>query len=107
MTAVPRSVPPYQPENGTYDEALAPDGSLREPGGAGLAALDSANPSELRDAVCARLHDAGVGFRSVGGETEFNIDPVPRVLGAREFDDLEAGLAQRVRALNAFVADAY
>ena len=57
--------------------------------------------------VCRRLADAGVGFRSVGGEAEFNLDPVPRVLGAGEWERLEAGLAQRVRALNAFVADAY
>ena len=54
-----------------------------------------------------RLAGAGVGFRSVGGEAEFNLDPVPRVLGAGEWERLEAGLAQRVRALNAFVADAY
>ncbi len=107
MTAVERSKPPYMPENGAFDEALEPDGTLREHGGAGLAALDGTDPGKLRETLCTRLMDAGVGFRSVGGEIEFNIDPVPRVLGAQEFAELEAGLIQRVRALNAFVADVY
>ena len=35
------------------------------------------------------------------------VDPVPRLLAAREWRVLEAGLLQRARALNAFVADAY
>jgi uncharacterized circularly permuted ATP-grasp superfamily protein len=107
MTAVPRAIAPYAPSAGVYDEALRPDGSLREPGGAGLVALGDRDPVRLRDALRARLGDAGVGFTSAGGDAEFNLDPVPRVLGAREFAGLEAGLAQRVRALNAFVADVY
>jgi uncharacterized circularly permuted ATP-grasp superfamily protein len=48
-----------------------------------------------------------VSFRSAGGAAEFLVDPVPRVLGASEWKHLEAGLVQRVRALDAFVADAY
>lgn len=37
----------------------------------------------------------------------FTIDPVPRVIGRAEWRALERGLAQRVRALAAFVADVY
>src|SRR5687768_520914 len=37
----------------------------------------------------------------------FTIDPVPRVIGRAEWRGLERGLAQRVRALAAFVADVY
>jgi uncharacterized circularly permuted ATP-grasp superfamily protein len=107
MAAVSRPTPLYTPETGAYDEALEPDGSLRPEGGAGLAALGDADPAGLRRRVSRRLADAGVGFRSVGGETEFGIDPIPRVLGADEFAALEQGLIQRVRALDAFVADAY
>jgi uncharacterized circularly permuted ATP-grasp superfamily protein len=50
---------------------------------------------------------AGVRFSSVDGDAEFKVDPVPRVIAAREWHHLEAGLAQRFRALNAFVADVY
>ena len=57
----------------------------------------------MRDALGHR----GVSFRSAGGAAEFLVDPVPRVLGAGEWAALEAGLTQRVRALDAFVADAY
>jgi carboxylate-amine ligase len=35
------------------------------------------------------------------------VDPVPRILRGAEWEALEAGLAQRARALNTFVADAH
>ena len=98
---------PYLPQGGVFDEAIAPDGSLRPEGGAGLAAIGDADLAALAGGLHDDLADQGVGFRSVGGEGAFNIDPVPRVLGAGEWEALEAGLSQRVRALNAFLADAY
>ena len=101
------AVSPYLPVAGAYDEAFAPDGSLRGEGGAGLAAIGDADLGALSDDLHQDLVGRGIGFRSVGGEAEFNIDPVPRVLGAAEWEALEAGLTQRVRALNAFLADAY
>src|SRR5215217_6652227 len=78
VTVAPSS---YSPLGEAYDEAFAPDGSLRA--------------------------ERGAGFRSVDGQTEFTVCPVPRVLGAAEWNALEAGLIQRTKALNAFVADAY
>ena len=44
---------------------------------------------------------------SAGAERIFPFDPVPRVIDAATWAHLEAGLIQRVRALNAFVADVY
>ncbi len=40
-------------------------------------------------------------------EQLFPFDPIPRVIKAEEFVDLEKGLAQRVRALNKFLKDIY
>ena len=40
-------------------------------------------------------------------EQLFPFDPIPRVLEADEFGYLEKGLAQRVKALNLFIADIY
>ncbi len=40
-------------------------------------------------------------------EQLFPFDPLPRVITAEEFDYLEKGLAQRVDALNCFLADIY
>ena len=63
------------------------------------------------DVLAASLmHDMaaiGMTFRSIEGDERFVVDPVPRVIPADEWARLEAGLAQRVRALNAFVADVY
>ena len=97
---------PYPPSAGFYDEALDPEGVPRDAGGAGLPLLGddlAALSTGMRDA----MSDRGVNFRSAGGAAEFLIDPVPRVIGADEWARLEAGLAQRVRALDAFVADVY
>src|SRR5688500_12224832 len=90
---------PYPPSAGFYDEALDPEGEPREAGGAGLALLGDDLPA-LAAGVRSALGDRGVGFRSAGGNADFHVDPVPRVLGAGEWAALEAGLAQRVRALN-------
>jgi hypothetical protein len=48
------------------------------------------------------LADRGVKFRCAGGDVAFHLCPVPRVFGPEEWDALEAGLAQRVRALDRF-----
>jgi uncharacterized circularly permuted ATP-grasp superfamily protein len=42
-----------------------------------------------------------------GVEKIFPFDPIPRVIDADTWAGLEAGLIQRVRALNAFIADIY
>ena len=76
-----------------YEEATPP----------GLAEADV--PRVQADA-CARVERAGLLHRP-GRRTTFPLDAVPRVLPAAEWDGLEAGLAQRVTALSAFVADAY
>ncbi len=51
----------------------------------------------------ARSQMDGVSF----GDGRFNFDPVPRVIPAAEWEPLAAGLAQRVRALDRWCADAY
>ena len=61
----------------------------------------------LREAAFERVERAGLLERPDGTETSFPLDPVPRVLRADEWDVLKGGLAQRVKALCAFVADAY
>ncbi len=42
-----------------------------------------------------------------GTERSFPFDPVPRLIAAAEWEHLEAGLKQRVKALNLFLADLY
>lgn len=40
-------------------------------------------------------------------ERLFPFDPIPRVITAAEFDELNRGLVQRVNALNLFLRDVY
>jgi uncharacterized circularly permuted ATP-grasp superfamily protein len=51
--------------------------------------------------------DRGVTFDFAGEERPFPLDIVPRVIPAAEWDVLERGVAQRVRALEAFLNDVY
>ena len=84
--------------------ALADVTPFREAGAEALAGPDLRT---LAAAVKREVAVRGVGFRSEGGNAEFRLDPVPRVIAADEWAAVAAGLAQRVRALNAFVADVY
>jgi uncharacterized circularly permuted ATP-grasp superfamily protein len=65
--------------------------------------LDGADLEDLRAKVDDSLHRSGVTF----GPRPFEVDPVPRVIEGEEWLELRAGIVQRVRALEAFVADAY
>jgi uncharacterized circularly permuted ATP-grasp superfamily protein len=62
----------------------------------------------LVDDVASELRGRGVTFGGSGPDGDaFRVDPVPRVISAGDWAPLAAGLAQRVRALNRFVADVY
>src|SRR5919107_3530577 len=99
----------YRPPG--FDEAVADGGTvapqygwmfraLSRMGTRGMAAAERALHTEQR----AR----GVTFR-VDDEPErlFPLDLVPRIVTADEWSDLTAGLAQRVRGLEAFLRDVY
>jgi len=90
----------------SYDEAYAAPGVARPHYARLLDALADVDLAALRDDVNARIHRAGVRF-ATGDDDAFVVDPIPRILTAAEWDALAAGLEQRVRALNAFVLDAY
>jgi uncharacterized circularly permuted ATP-grasp superfamily protein len=61
----------------------------------------------LARSVRDEIHERGIRFESVDGDDSWHVDPVPRVIDAAAWERIAAGLAQRVRALNAFVADVY
>ena len=86
-----------------FDEAYGADGVPRAHYAAVVGALERADLRELRDAAQRHVDGEGASF----GADPFRIDPVPRIFTAEAWDVLAAGLEQRVRALNAFVLDAY
>jgi uncharacterized circularly permuted ATP-grasp superfamily protein len=96
-----------------YDEMLAPDGA-RDHYRQYQAWLDAQSPDRLarrRAEADSLFHRVGITF-AVYGEDEgterlIPFDVVPRILPSDEWQRLEAGLRQRVRALNAFLNDVY
>ncbi|SDY69104.1 circularly permuted type 2 ATP-grasp protein [Herbiconiux ginsengi] len=73
-------------------------------------ALAKMTQEELRgrtDALASSYLAQGVTFDFAGEERPFPLDAVPRVIAQSEWVDVEAGIKQRVRALEAFLADIY
>ena len=104
------ALPPTFPGAGAWNEMYAAPGEPREPYEALHRALGKLDGHELRarvDAVARTYLDAGVTFDIGGEERPFPLDVVPRVITAAEWRRVERGVAQRVRALEAFLEDAY
>jgi uncharacterized circularly permuted ATP-grasp superfamily protein len=98
------SAPGYSPDPDCLDEAYTPEGEPRPLYAELLDDLAGRDLKQLRGRVVARVAESGMTF----GEGEaITVDPVPRLIDAEEWGHLRAGLPQRVRALNAFIADAY
>jgi uncharacterized circularly permuted ATP-grasp superfamily protein len=101
---------PKRPHSGAYDEMFAPDGTVRGPYRAlyeSIAALDGSDLTARASALDRAMVDQGITFSLSGQERPFPLDLVPRVVAAQEWSKLERGVAQRVRALEAFLADVY
>ncbi len=72
--------------------------------------LTDLGDSELRsrvEALQTRYLDQGVTFDIGGEERAFPLDILPRVIEAEAWAVVEQGVAQRVRALEAFLSDVY
>ncbi|HWW52881.1 MAG TPA: circularly permuted type 2 ATP-grasp protein, partial [Acidimicrobiales bacterium] len=75
---------------------------------AGVLQTLSADDFDLRCVTRDRtFRDQGITFSLSGEERPFPLDLVPRIIDAAEWAVIESGLRQRVRALEAFLADVY
>jgi uncharacterized circularly permuted ATP-grasp superfamily protein len=75
-----------------------------------FAELGRYQPAELRqrsEQLSHTFSERGVTFAHSGEERPFPLDVVPRLIGAMEWDLLSRAIAQRVHALEAFLADIY
>lgn len=102
-----RTLSAYPMDGHFFDEAFEEEGVTRPHYERLMDELARIDLRELERAVAADLHSRGVAFQSAKGDSRFRVDPVPRLFTREEWDKLEAGLAQRVAALNAFLADSY
>ena len=103
----------YQ-SNGFYDEMLAAPGRPRPGYGRLYEQLNRLGPKELarRHGLAIQMfRNHGITFAvypdAQGTEKVFPFDIIPRVISARTWRHLEAGLKQRLAALNLFLDDVY
>ena len=104
----------YSLDPAIYDEMFLPGGQPRD----GwhrlqreLADFSDEELANIQERVTRSFSNEGITF-TVYGDDEADeriipIDCIPRLLPAAEWDDLAAGLEQRLRALNHFLQDVY
>ncbi|MGI5291454.1 circularly permuted type 2 ATP-grasp protein [Nonomuraea polychroma] len=95
---------------GAWDEMFERPGVPRRQYQALFAALQPLGALELRtraDQLARMFTDRGVTFDYAGVERPFPLDLIPRVIDAAEWDLVTRGVRQRIRALEAFLDDAY
>jgi uncharacterized circularly permuted ATP-grasp superfamily protein len=93
-----------------WDEMFEEVGTPRPTYGSLHGALQALSVEDLEDRCMIRdrsLRDQGITFSFSGEERTFPLDLLPRIISAEEWAVIEAGVAQRVRALEAFLADVY
>src|ERR1700674_3691906 len=97
-----------------FDEMFEAGGEPRAAARALVQLIQAMTDGELlrrqQSAERALLH-MGITFNvygdSAGTERIFPFDLVPRIVAATEWDHIERGLKQRIRALNLFIDDIY
>lgn len=96
---------------GRYDEVVGPDGSLRAPWKrlAEVATqIDADDMRRVAEEIARFLEDEGVTYSRPGERPErWRLDPVPLIVDAASWKQLEIGLAQRAELLNAVLSDLY
>jgi uncharacterized circularly permuted ATP-grasp superfamily protein len=93
-----------------WDEMFAEPGVARPSYEALYATLQALSSGDLgvRAEVLARAFlDQGITFALKGVERPFPLDIVPRVITAVEWQRVQTGVSQRIRALEMFLADVY
>src|SRR6218665_284842 len=101
-----RGAAPWDEMFDSADSADTARGAYREI----HAALARMTQEELRgrtESLANSYLAQGVTFDFAGEERPFPLDAVPRVIDQAEWINVEAGVKQRVRALEAFLSDIY
>ncbi len=104
----------YGEADGIHDEMKAADGTIRPHWQLFGQQLDAMGPAEIARRWShgqRMIQDNGVTYNVYGDprgmDRPWELDPVPMIVSASEWADIEAGLIQRARLLNAVCADLY
>ncbi len=103
----------YQTD-GFFDEMFGPDGAPRDQAQPLIDRIEGLPDGELKRRHLAAeraLMRMGITFnvygQEQGAERIFPFDIIPRIVSSSEWDSVERGLQQRIRALNLFIDDVY
>lgn len=111
---LPHPGPMYQPQPDTFDELIAPDGSVRPQWQTFLkdfTSLDEKQRRHAHETAIRLLKDDGVTYLAEknGQQTDrpWQLDLFPLLISQEEWQQLETGLIQRARLLNHILSDLY
>jgi len=74
----------------TFDDAVAPDGTIRPASREAIDAVLAHDPGALAKAVRDELDARGIRFESVDGDDSWHVDPIPRVIDGAEWERVAA-----------------
>ena len=104
----------YELDERIYDEMFHSAGNARSQYQGvhrALTETSAADLGDIQDQVTGSFSSEGISFKVYGDEEGderiIPVDCLPRVLSGGEWRELEAGLTQRLKALNLFLADVY
>jgi uncharacterized circularly permuted ATP-grasp superfamily protein/uncharacterized alpha-E superfamily protein len=110
----PAPCPEYRPLPGTFDEMCSAEGALRPIWDQVIPSLLEMGATELmrrRREARRLLEENGVTFNLQDSGEEatrpWTLDPIPQLVGSREWSRVEAGLIQRAELLERLAADLY
>src|SRR5882672_7774443 len=114
LEAVAPLVGSYRPLPGVFDEMMDRSGGVRPHWRPFLAMLAGLGPEEINRRFAAadrHVRDSGVFYRvyedPAGAERPWPLSHIPILIDPTEWRELEAGLVQRARLLEAVLADVY
>ncbi|MBR9909580.1 MAG: circularly permuted type 2 ATP-grasp protein [Gammaproteobacteria bacterium] len=97
-----------------YDELIGPNGNARKPAQKLVSYLKSLTDEEVSSRKLAAelaIKDMGISFTVYTDEGNIDrawpFDIIPRVISKTQWDKTDAGLKQRLQALNMFIDDLY
>jgi uncharacterized circularly permuted ATP-grasp superfamily protein/uncharacterized alpha-E superfamily protein len=100
----------YSALEGRYDELLAASGDPRPHWDAFLHALAEREGAGVSDTLALmerQVRENGITYDPKGADRPWEVDPLPLLLSPREWEEIEAGIAQRAELLNRVLADVY
>jgi uncharacterized circularly permuted ATP-grasp superfamily protein/uncharacterized alpha-E superfamily protein len=104
----------YRPLPGVHDEMMTAGGEVRPHWRdllSGLAALGREELARRFASADRYLHDSGVFYRvyedDAGVERPWPLTPIPLIIAAEEWEQLQAALVERARVIEAVIADVY